>query len=68
MDNTQAFFDYHNEERNEAGLLLAGWEVTALRAGRGQPKEGADVAQPAEICLIGTLSRRLPDASPHSQP
>ena len=35
IDNRKAFFDYFVEERYEAGLVLEGWEVKALRAGRG---------------------------------
>ncbi|OPX53752.1 SsrA-binding protein, partial [Oceanospirillum multiglobuliferum] len=40
IDNRKAFFDYFIEERYEAGLVLEGWEVKSLRAGRGQIKEG----------------------------
>ena len=34
--NRRARRDYFLEEKFEAGLVLAGWEVKALRAGRGQ--------------------------------
>ena len=63
IDNRKAFFDYSVEERYEAGLVLEGWEVKALRAGRGQIKEGYVVIRNAELFLIGTLISPLPEAS-----
>ena len=33
--NKRARHEYHLEERVEAGLVLQGWEVKAIRAGRG---------------------------------
>ena len=36
VDNKKAFFDYFIEERFEAGLVLEGWEVKAIRAGQAQ--------------------------------
>jgi len=38
--NKKAFFDYYIEEKFEAGLVLHGSEVKALRAGRVNLKEG----------------------------
>ena len=38
--NKKAFFDYYIEEKFEAGLVLKGSEVKALRAGRVNLKEG----------------------------
>ena len=37
--NKRARFEYHIDERIEAGLGLEGWEVKCLRAGRVQLKE-----------------------------
>ncbi|AIO33231.1 SsrA-binding protein SmpB [Burkholderia pseudomultivorans] len=68
IDNRKAHFDYHIEERYEAGLVLEGWEVKALRAGRGQIKEGYVVIKHAEIFLIGTHISPLPEASTHIKP
>ena len=34
--NRKARFDYHLEQFFEAGLSLQGWEVKALREGRGR--------------------------------
>jgi SsrA-binding protein len=39
VDNKKAFFDYFVEERFEAGIVLEGWEVKAIRAGKAQIKE-----------------------------
>jgi len=63
IDNRKAFFDYFIEERYEAGLVLEGWEVKALRAGRGQIKEGYVVIKQGELFLIGTHISPLPEAS-----
>jgi SsrA-binding protein len=63
IDNRKAFYDYSVEERYEAGLVLEGWEVKALRAGRGQIKEGYVVIRNNELFLIGTHISPLPEAS-----
>ncbi len=63
IDNRKAFFDYFIEERYEAGLVLEGWEVKALCAGRGQIKEGYVVIKQSELFLIGTHISPLPEAS-----
>ena len=68
IENRKAFFDYSIEERYEAGLVLEGWEVKALRAGRGQIKEGYVVIKNAELFLIGTHISPLPEASTHINP
>ncbi|CBW75049.1 SsrA-binding protein SmpB [Mycetohabitans sp. B5] len=65
IDNKKAFFDYFIEERYEAGLVLEGWEVKALRAGRGQIKEGYVVIRNGELFLIGTHISPLQTASTH---
>jgi SsrA-binding protein len=43
--------------------VLEGWEVKALRAGRGQIKEGYVVIKQGELFLIGTHISPLPEAS-----
>ena len=63
IDNRKAFFDYFVEERYEAGLVLEGWEVKALRAGRAQIKQGYVVIKNGELFLIGTHISPLPEAS-----
>ena len=34
VENRKAFHDYFIEERYEAGIVLEGWEVKAIRGGR----------------------------------
>jgi len=38
VENRKAFHDYFIEERYEAGIVLEGWEVKAIRGGRGKLK------------------------------
>jgi SsrA-binding protein len=67
-DNKKAFFDYFIEERYEAGIVLEGWEVKAIRAGRVQIKEGYVVVRDAELFLIGAHISPLQSASTHVTP
>ena len=39
VDNRKAFHDFFIEEKLEAGIVLEGWEVKSIRAGRVQIKE-----------------------------
>lgn len=64
-DNKKAFHDYFIEERYEAGLVLEGWEVKAIRAGRVQLKEAYVVVKGAEVFLIGAHISPLTSASTH---
>jgi SsrA-binding protein len=68
VDNKKAFFDYFIEERFEAGLVLEGWEVKAIRAGRAQLKEGYVVLQRGAFYLIGAHISPLNSASTHVTP
>lgn len=63
--NKRARHDYFIEERIEAGLALAGWEVKALRAGRGQLTESYVVFKNSEAWLLGAQIQPLPQASTH---
>jgi SsrA-binding protein len=67
-DNKKAFHDYFNEERYEAGLVLEGWEVKAIRAGRAQIKEAYVVLKSGEVFLIGAHITPLLSASTHVHP
>lgn len=67
-DNKKAFHDYFIEERHEAGLVLEGWEVKAIRAGRANLKESYVVVKKAEVFLIGCHISPLPTASTHIHP
>lgn len=68
VDNKKAFHDYFIEERYEAGLVLEGWEVKAIRAGRVQLKEGYVILRDAALYLIGAHISPLPEASTHIRP
>src|ERR1700743_3482081 len=68
VDNKKAFFDYFIEDRYEAGLVLEGWEVKAIRAGRTQIKEAYVVVKGSEIFLIGAHISPLLSASTHIKP
>ena len=68
VENKKAFHDYFVEERYEAGLVLEGWEVKAIRAGRVQIKEAYVILQGAEPFVIGMHVSALPTASTHVHP
>jgi len=67
-DNKKAHHDYFIEERFEAGLMLEGWEVKAIRAGRAQIKEAYVVLKDEEVFLIGAHIMPLISASSHIHP
>ena len=66
--NKKAFHDYFIEDKYEAGLILAGWEVKAIRASRVQLKEAYVVIKNGEIFLIGAHISPLATASTHVHP
>ncbi|WP_025915443.1 SsrA-binding protein SmpB [Herminiimonas sp. CN] len=68
VDNRKAFHDYFIEERYEAGVVLHGWEVKAIRAGRVQLKEAYVIARNGEIFLFGAHISALLSASTHVHP
>ncbi len=68
VDNKKAFHDYFIEERFEAGLMLEGWEVKAIRAGRAQIKEAYVVVKDGEVFLLGAHISPLATASTHVNP
>jgi len=68
VQNKKAFHDYFIEEKYEAGLVLEGWEVKAIRAGRVQIKEAYVVIRNADLYLIGCHISALPTASTHINP
>ena len=66
--NKKATFDYFIEERYEAGLVLEGWEVKAIRAGRAEIKEGYVIVRDGALYLIGAHISPRPEASTHIKP
>ena len=67
-DNKKAFHDYFVEEQFEAGIVLQGWEVKSIRAGRVQLKEAYVIVKSGEIFLFGAHIGALPTASTHIHP
>jgi SsrA-binding protein len=67
-DNKKAAFNYFFEERYEVGLVLQGWEVKALRAGKVQLTDGYVVIRDGELFLIGCQINPLKTASTHVSP
>jgi SsrA-binding protein len=67
-DNKKAFHDYFIEDRFEAGLVLEGWEVKSIRAGRAQIREAYVIVKDGEIFLIGAHITPLISASTHIHP
>jgi SsrA-binding protein len=66
--NRKAWHDYFIEQKFEAGMVLHGWEVKSMRAGRAQLKEAYVVVENGEIFLIGSHVSPLPSASTHVHP
>ncbi|TAH52936.1 MAG: SsrA-binding protein SmpB [Betaproteobacteria bacterium] len=65
IDNRKAYHDYFIEEKYEAGLVLEGWEVKAIRAGRANIKESYVVIRGEEIFIFGMHITPLASASTH---
>jgi SsrA-binding protein len=68
VENRKAFHDYFIEERYEAGLVLEGWEVKAIRAGRAQLAEAYVIVKNSALWLIGAHISPLLTASTHVYP
>jgi SsrA-binding protein len=66
--NKKAFHDYFIEEKYEAGIVLEGWEVKAIRDNRINIKEAYVIIQRGEVYLIGCHVTPLGSASTHVRP
>jgi SsrA-binding protein len=66
--NRKAHHEYFIEDRYEAGMVLQGWEVKSLRAGRVQLDQGYILLKNGECWLIGALITPLQTVSTHIQP
>src|SRR5437868_15475987 len=64
-ENRKASFNYFFEERYEAGVVLQGWEVKALREGKAQLTDGYVVVKDGELWVIGLQIDPLRTASTH---
>lgn len=67
-ENRRARFEYHIEEHFEAGLVLEGWEVKAIRSGQVQLTDGYVLIRDGELFLIGCRIDPLRSASSHVHP
>lgn len=63
--NRKAHHDFQIEERYEAGLVLEGWEVKSLRAGRASLQEAYCVLRRGEAWLLGANFTPAPETSTH---
>ena len=68
VENRKAFHDYFVEDRYEAGLVLEGWEVKAVRAGRAQISDAYVIVAEGALWLIGSHISPLLAASSHFRP
>ena len=67
-ENRKAFHDYFIEEKFEAGIVLDGWEVKSIRAGRVQLGEAYVIVKDGALYLIGCHVTPLTAASTHVHP
>ncbi|MEJ7930108.1 SsrA-binding protein SmpB [Ramlibacter sp. AN1015] len=67
-DNKKAAYNYFFEEKYEAGMVLQGWEVKALREGKVQLTDGYVVIKGGEMFIIGCQINPLKTASTHVTP
>lgn len=67
-ENRRARYDYHIEEKFEAGVVLSGWEIKAIRAGQVQLTDGYVLIKNGELFLIGCRVNALRSASTHVSP
>ncbi len=68
IQNKKAFHEYFIEDKYEAGLMLEGWEVKAIRAGRAQLKEAYVTSKDGALFLFGSHISPLLSASTHIHP
>lgn len=68
VQNRKAYHDYFIEEKYEAGIVLEGWEVKSIRAGRVQIAEAYVIVKDAAVYLIGCHITPLSSASTHVRP
>ena len=67
-DNKKAAYNYFFEERHEAGMVLQGWEVKAVRDGKVNLTDGYVLIRGGELFLLGCQINPLKTASTHVSP
>jgi SsrA-binding protein len=65
VTNKKAFHEYFIEEQFEAGIVLEGWEIKAIRAGRANIKESYVIVHDGEVFIFGMHITPLTQASTH---
>lgn len=65
IENRKAHHDFFIEERYEAGFVLEGWEVKAIRAGRANIKEAYVIVRSEELFILGMHITPMTSASTH---
>lgn len=66
--NREARHNYFIEDKYEAGLVLNGWEIKAVRAGRAHLKQSWVDWRNGAFWLVGCHISALPEASTHVNP
>lgn len=66
--NKKAHFEYFIENEFEAGLVLQGWEVKSLRAGRLNLSDSHVIIKYGEAFLLGSQIQPLATAAAHLFP
>ncbi|MBI2792529.1 MAG: SsrA-binding protein SmpB [Gammaproteobacteria bacterium] len=66
--NRKARFEYTIEETYEAGIMLQGWEVKSLRAGKGGIADSHVIIKGGEAWLLNAVIIPLNTASTHIHP
>ena len=63
--NKRAKFEYHLDQRIEAGLVLTGWEIKSIRDGRANLVDSYVVMKGGEAFLVGAHMSPLMTACTH---
>lgn len=63
--NRRASHEYHLETRYEAGIVLLGWELKSIRAGKAQLTDSYVLVREGEAFLLGSNITPLDTASTH---
>ena len=63
--NRKASYEYTIEKKYETGMVLTGWEVKSLRAGKVQIADSYVIIKKGEAWLLGSIITPLNTASTH---
>ena len=66
--NKRARHDYFIEDKFEAGIVLEGWEVKSIRAGKVQLNESYVIVRDGELYVLNMHVSPLATASTHIHP